>query len=124
MDSKFITDVQNCQKHPRNHQRTFGGDLMNSELPTVVPSTNNAHLPLSSRKPATKVVYRGTECHRDTEDGLSESKFLRTQPFSSYLTWPNFFIFFRNHFSGFFSSSEIDNFGFGESANLDLCHCV
>ena len=56
MDSKFINDVQNCQKHHRNHQRTFGDDLMHSELPTAVPSTNNAHLPVSSRKPATKAL--------------------------------------------------------------------
>ena len=54
MDSKFITDVQNCQKHHRNRQRTFGDDLMHSELPTAVPSTNTAHLAVSRRKPATK----------------------------------------------------------------------
>ena len=56
MDSKFITDVQNCQKHHRNHRRTFGDDLMHSELPTAGPSTNNAHLSVSSRKPATKAL--------------------------------------------------------------------
>ena len=56
MDSKFITNVQNCQKHHRNHQRTFGDDVMHSELPAAIPSTNNAHLPLSSRKPATKAL--------------------------------------------------------------------
>ncbi len=56
MDSRFITNIQNCQKTLRNDQRMLGGDLMHSEPPRTVPSLNNAHLKVWRQKPATKAL--------------------------------------------------------------------
>ena len=36
---------------------------MHSELPTTTPSTNNAHLKVSSRKPATKAHIEEQSCN-------------------------------------------------------------
>ena len=71
---------------------------MHSELPTTIPSTNNAHLKVSSRKPATKALI---EEHSGNEiENLDDS---RPNPFVQNLFHDIF------HAQNFLFHSHIDS---------------